>query len=193
MKVNMHRFFQGKSYQLSRPVTTGHGHHFILLRFKSPSPSIFLKGQQREMFLVYSVPLLAWMEWIQKYFELCLLLTKEECHFTHLALQESAPNGLVPPLLLCTMQFFLQARPKRKAQMRSSVATGSSRNFFNDFLFSFTGSFQSCIFFPRRGTIFPRSPRTTRNEKKFQLGPKKFFFLLQFWTLNMTQYQFFEN
>ncbi len=30
-------------------------------------------------------------------------------------------------------------------------------------------------------------------KKKFELGPKIFFFLLQFWTLNMTQYSFFEN
>ncbi len=27
-----------------------------------------------------------------------------------------------------------------------------------------------------------------RMKKNFELGPKKFFFLLQFWTLNMTQY-----
>ncbi len=37
--------------------------------------------------------------------------------------------------------------------------------------------------------FLPRSPRTTRNEKNFWGRSQKFFFLLlQFWTLNMTQY-----
>jgi hypothetical protein len=30
------------------------------------------------------------------------------------------------------------------------------------------------------GTIFLRSPRTTRNEKNFELGPKNFFFFFNF-------------
>jgi hypothetical protein len=30
-------------------------------------------------------------------------------------------------------------------------------------------------------------------KKKFELGQKFFFFFLQLWTLNMTQYSFFEN
>ena len=32
-------------------------------------------------------------------------------------------------------------------------------------------------------TIIPRSPRTTRNEKKFQARPKKFFSLKSYMTL----------
>ncbi len=36
------------------------------------------------------------------------------------------------------------------------------------------------------GTIFPRSPRTTRNEKNFELGQNFLIFFLQLWTLNMT-------
>jgi hypothetical protein len=38
------------------------------------------------------------------------------------------------------------------------------------------------------GTIFPRSPRTTRNEKNFEPGQIFFVFVRQLWTLNITQY-----
>ena len=36
-----------------------------------------------------------------------------------------------------------------------------------------------------RATIIPRSPRTTRNEKNFQVRPKFFFFLNHVWPLNI--------
>ncbi len=46
------------------------------------------------------------------------------------ALGERSKRAYAPTPLVCTMHFFLQARPKRKALMRSSMATSSSRNFF---------------------------------------------------------------
>ncbi len=82
-----------------------------------------LKGQQREMVFWPNHSLLVWIERIWKFFEFGLLLTKVGRDFSHLALQENAPNMLMRLLLLHTMHFFLQARPKRTNPMCSLKAT----------------------------------------------------------------------
>jgi hypothetical protein len=38
------------------------------------------------------------------------------------------------------------------------------------------------------GTIFPRSLKTTQNEKNFELGQKNIFCFFHLWTLFMSQY-----
>ncbi len=94
--------------------------------------------------------LLVWIEHIWKFFEFGLLLTKVGRDFAHLALQENAPNMMIRLLLLRTMYFLLQARPKRK---NSNLYFNANymmfmKCFFRDCPF-FIGSFHSCIFFLR--------------------------------------------
>jgi hypothetical protein len=67
--------------------------------------------------------LLVWIEHNWKFFEFGLQFTKVGGYFAHLALLENAPNMLMRLLLLHTMHFFLQARPKRKTLMCSLMAT----------------------------------------------------------------------
>jgi hypothetical protein len=67
--------------------------------------------------------LLVWIERIYRIFEFGLLLAKVGRDFAHLPLLENALNMLVCLLLQRTMHFFLQAMPKRKTLMGSSIAT----------------------------------------------------------------------
>ncbi len=151
MKVNLHRFFQGKSHQIPRPVTAGHGHQSHLSPIKIPLPLHLFKGTVAgDVFGLFSPTSCLDRKYIEVFLIIPVINQGRVSFYSCDAWGECSKWAYAPSptMYVRTMHFFLQTRPN-KILMRSSMATRSSRNFFKDRLFSYTGFCQSCIFFPR--------------------------------------------
>ncbi len=131
------------------------------LQYQEKKSCQSLKGQQRDMVFQPFHSLLVWIERIWKFFEFGLLLTKLGRHCSFGVVGEYAKHAYAPSPTAHNA-FFLT----NYAQKKNSNVFFNGNNvkfikyFFKDCPFSFTGSFQSFIFFFNLGQKFNDSLRS---------------------------------